>query len=114
MKDVEELRELQFQLLRNAAPGLKPGGRLVYSVCTITRSETLEVAERFSREFPEFQVCPIKHPLATGAPATGGKRVAAGGEAASPSTPAEDRSIMILPQEYQSNGMFIAAWKRAT
>ena len=43
--DIAELKELQIQLIRNAAPALKPAGRLIYSVCTLARSETVEVRE---------------------------------------------------------------------
>ena len=46
-QDVAELRELQIRLIRHAMPALKPGGRLVYSVCTLTRSETMQVVENF-------------------------------------------------------------------
>jgi 16S rRNA (cytosine967-C5)-methyltransferase len=38
--DVRELTAVQSALLGNAARSVKPGGRLVYSVCTLTRSET--------------------------------------------------------------------------
>ena len=36
------------------ARALKPGGRLVYSVCTLTRAETTAVADAFSATHPEF------------------------------------------------------------
>jgi 16S rRNA (cytosine967-C5)-methyltransferase len=103
-KDVTELKELQLQLLRHAAVALKPGGRLIYSVCTITRSETLEVAERFTKEFPEFQPCPIKHPLL--ASLARPPKIESAGE--------PRPHLLILPQDHQSNGMFIAAWTRST
>ncbi len=103
LQDVRELQDLQLQLLRHAAPALKPGGRLIYAVCTITRSETVEVAERFSREFPEFQPCPLKHPLGV---SQAGKDAAGGAESGF-------AQHLILPQDHHSNGMFIAAWTRA-
>ena len=43
--DVDELAELQRQLLVAAAPLVRPGGSLVYSVCTLTRRETGDVVE---------------------------------------------------------------------
>lgn len=43
--DIEELKEVQINLLSRAAPALKPGGRLIYSVCTLTRSETIDVVQ---------------------------------------------------------------------
>jgi len=42
-QDITELKQLQIQLIQNAAPALKPTGRLIYSVCTLARSETLDV-----------------------------------------------------------------------
>ena len=44
-QDIAELKQLQIQLLRHAASALKPTGRLIYSVCTLARSETLDVVE---------------------------------------------------------------------
>ena len=41
-KDVEELASLQKGLLAASAPLVKPGGVLVYSVCTITAAESTE------------------------------------------------------------------------
>ncbi len=42
-----ELIRLQDQLLRVGAGQLRPGGTLVYSVCTISRGESEEVIDRF-------------------------------------------------------------------
>ncbi len=38
-QDIKELSEKAAQLLRNAAPLVQPGGRLVYSTCTLTSEE---------------------------------------------------------------------------
>ena len=42
--DVAELAAVQAKLLGNIASSVKPGGRLVYAVCTLTRAETTAVA----------------------------------------------------------------------
>lgn len=42
---ISELAGLQRELLAAAAPTVRPGGRLVYSVCTLSRAETLAVDE---------------------------------------------------------------------
>jgi 16S rRNA (cytosine967-C5)-methyltransferase len=55
-EDVRELSGVQRELLANVLPGLKPGGRLVYAVCTLTRPETAEIAERFGGEHPELKL----------------------------------------------------------
>lgn len=44
----ERLAELQVAMLAAAAPLVRPGGRLTYSVCTLTAAETTGVAERFA------------------------------------------------------------------
>ena len=54
LNDVHELAAVQAGLLHHLAPALKPGGRLVYSVCTLTRAETTAVADAFSATHPEF------------------------------------------------------------
>ena len=41
VEDVRELAELQRRLLAHTAPSLKPGGRLIYAVCTLTRAPSL-------------------------------------------------------------------------
>jgi 16S rRNA (cytosine967-C5)-methyltransferase len=54
-KDVHELAAVQARLLNQAAGTLKPGGRLVYAVCTLTRAETTAVADAFTAAHPEFE-----------------------------------------------------------
>jgi 16S rRNA (cytosine967-C5)-methyltransferase len=86
--DVAELTVVQAALLGNAARSVKKGGRLVYSVCTLTRSETTGVADSFEAAHKDFEPAPL--PIS----AEGAARVT------------------LLPQELDANGMFIAAWKR--
>lgn len=47
--DVTRLAEAQSQMLDAAVGLVRPGGVLLYSVCTLTRAETIEVADRFAR-----------------------------------------------------------------
>lgn len=87
-EDVRELAEIQLQLLHHIAPALKPGGRLIYAVCTLTRSETTAVVEKFSTAHPDFETTPLSalnSPLST---------------------------LFLWPQDYNANGMFLAAWKK--
>jgi 16S rRNA (cytosine967-C5)-methyltransferase len=49
-----ELAEKQSQLLRAGAAQLRPGGSLVYSVCTISRQEGDEVVDGFLAEAADF------------------------------------------------------------
>lgn len=45
---------LQLSILENGSRYVKPGGRLVYSTCTLRRSENQKVCGRFLKAHPEF------------------------------------------------------------
>jgi len=51
---LEPLTAIQGELLAAAAGQLRPGGTLVYSVCTISRRESGDVVETFVNAQPEF------------------------------------------------------------
>lgn len=51
---LRELAGLQRQLLANVAPLVRPGGKLLYSVCTFSRGETDEVVSAFLETQPQF------------------------------------------------------------
>ncbi len=51
---IPEMAELQRGLLDGAAPLVRPGGVLVYSVCSLEPEETDEIVESFLRTHPEF------------------------------------------------------------
>jgi len=90
-QDVQELAAIQKRLLAHTAPTVKPGGKLIYSVCTLTRAETSEVVADFNAKFAaEFE--PLELP----------------GQSFFPPAPA----ITIWPQDLGGNGMFIAGWQR--
>ncbi len=92
LRDVKELAEVQKQLLANAAVSLKPGGKLVYSVCTLTRSETTEVAEAIAQRFPDLKPVLLRNPF-------------------QPVEPEKNR-LWLWPQATEGNGMFIRAWRK--
>ena len=54
----KELAALQRQILSVVHQYVKPGGKLLYSTCTIHREENERNAEWFAREYPEF--CLVK------------------------------------------------------
>ena len=53
--DVRELAGVQAALLKNVSKSVKPGGKLVYAVCTLTRTETTAVADAFALAHPDFK-----------------------------------------------------------
>lgn len=52
--DVPRLAALQCALLGAAVSLLRPGGTLVYSVCTLTRAETIEPDQWLARTYPDL------------------------------------------------------------
>jgi 16S rRNA (cytosine967-C5)-methyltransferase len=51
---LRELCALQAQILQAAAPLLKPGGRLVYSTCSIEKEENCAQIQAFLAQHPDF------------------------------------------------------------
>lgn len=90
LQDVAELAGLQLKLLENACGSLKPGGKLIYAVCTLTRAETADVVEKFGGAHPELE--PLALPEIPPVPA--------------------GSAVTIWPQDMGGNGMFIAGWRR--
>ncbi len=54
--DLDGLSGLQLELLRGGATKVRPGGAMVYSVCTFTVEETTDVVQRFLRACPGFDL----------------------------------------------------------
>lgn len=55
-QELGRLQETQLRLLRRAAGHLQPGGRLVYSTCSLEPEENRQVILRFLSEKPEFEL----------------------------------------------------------
>jgi len=60
--DPARMAELQVAILRNASRMLRPGGVLVYAVCSPTRAEGTGVAEAVAREIPALVPVPPDEP----------------------------------------------------
>lgn len=54
--NIRELAELQRELLFHVAPLLKPGGKLLYSLCSFAQLETDAVVEEFLEAHPQFEL----------------------------------------------------------
>jgi 16S rRNA (cytosine967-C5)-methyltransferase len=52
--DIQKLSALQQTILAHVAPLLRPGGHLLYSVCTFTTAETDAVVQNFLASHPAF------------------------------------------------------------
>jgi 16S rRNA (cytosine967-C5)-methyltransferase len=61
-EDVTRLAALQREIVAGVAPLVKPGGLLVYAVCTRTREETTGVVEALQAAQPRFVVEPARGP----------------------------------------------------
>ncbi len=59
LSDINELIQIQSAILQNAAKYVKKGGKLVYSTCTINKSENEDVVENFLNNNKEFKACKI-------------------------------------------------------
>lgn len=55
-EEIGELAAIQHDILENAATLVRPGGRLIYSTCTLEPEENDMQISRFITEHPEFHV----------------------------------------------------------
>jgi 16S rRNA (cytosine967-C5)-methyltransferase len=91
-REVTQCANRQAKLLNNASWCTRPGGVLVYAVCTLTRQETEEVVMNFLDQNPGFALDPFPHPL-TGAQTDG--------------------QVQLWPWEGPGDAMFIARFVRS-
>jgi 16S rRNA (cytosine967-C5)-methyltransferase len=87
---VGPLAALQRELLRAAAAAVRPGGVVVYSVCTLTSEETSDVDEWATRELP--------HLVDDAPPGRLWRR--------------RGRGALLLPHDVGTDGMFILKLRR--
>lgn len=88
-QDVDRLAALQLRLLEAAIPLVRPGGVLAYSVCTLTKAETIDVADRLAASHSELVPIPVDEP---------GWRDWGTGS-------------LLLPQDDDSDGMALFRWR---
>jgi 16S rRNA (cytosine967-C5)-methyltransferase len=89
--DVPQLVQLQRDLLDAAIDLLRPGGLLVYSVCTLTSTETVAIDEWLATSHPELE--PLPAPGAPWEPVGRGAR--------------------LLPQAADTDGMYLLRLRRS-
>lgn len=83
--DIETLVEIQRRLFDQAVELARPGGEVVYSVCTLTSAETLGLDEWVAKFYPNLVARPLE---------------------ISPWTPL-GRGAILLPQDEGTDGMYI-------
>jgi 16S rRNA (cytosine967-C5)-methyltransferase len=59
---IADLAPQQYRILAAGAAATRPGGVLVYSVCTISRAESEDVVERLLAEHPDWEGEPYRRP----------------------------------------------------
>lgn len=87
--DIEGLVELQGALIDEAGRMVRPGGRLVYSTCTISKRENQAVVDSFVERAAGFRTLPVR----------------AEGAGMSP-------YCQIMPRAGECDGMFVAVLER--
>lgn len=55
-EEIQRLQTVQLELLKQAAPLLKPGGVLVYSTCSLEPEENRQVVDEFLKAHPAFKL----------------------------------------------------------
>jgi 16S rRNA (cytosine967-C5)-methyltransferase len=61
--DIARIAVTQRKILENALPCLKPGGRIVYSTCSIENEENLGQIEAFLADHPELRLVSTRDAL---------------------------------------------------
>ena len=82
-EQIERLPEIQYSILEVNSRYVKPGGRIVYSTCTLNPAENEAVFDRFLRENPDFE--PDRTDM-----------------------PGDKYEITLLPHIHHTDGFFIA------
>ncbi len=87
-----ELATLQLAILESAATRVRPGGTLVYAVCSVLREEGEAVIEGFLARVPGFEAAPFQPDL--------------------PVFPRGASTLRLTPEEHGTDGYYLACLRR--
>ena len=96
---LRELAALQREILENAARYVKPGGRLLFSTCTVDPLENEENREWFLEGHPEFTAADLSERLRTIAGTPAGAHL-------------QEGFCLLLPGQFPSDGFFFTLLKK--
>ncbi|WP_195572965.1 16S rRNA (cytosine(967)-C(5))-methyltransferase RsmB [Paenibacillus sp. 1001270B_150601_E10] len=100
-QDVHDIAKLQHELIREAAKLVRPGGRLVYSTCTIEPKENGEVVKQFIKKHSEWRLDDSwKAALPQDKLSMALKR-------------SDEGMLQVLPHDADSDGFFIACLEKS-
>jgi 16S rRNA (cytosine967-C5)-methyltransferase len=91
-ENLAQLATLQRVILARASQHVRPGGRLVYAVCSVLREEAEDVVASFLAAAPDFSVAPFEAAEARGL--------------------SSEPAIRLLPHRHGTDGYYIASFAR--
>ncbi len=87
LEEISKLPDIQYAILQNASKFVKPNGYLIYSTCTLNKEENENNIYRFLKNNPNF-------------------------EPSSENMPFGKTEISFFPEQYDTDGFYIAKLKR--
>jgi len=96
-QDIKQLKDIQLELLTAGSGFLKEGGELVYSTCTITEAENIEVVKEFVSNNSNFELVNLKSQVK---------------EFGIDSEFINEGTIQLLPTWQENEGYFVAKLRR--
>ncbi|MEO8876817.1 MAG: transcription antitermination factor NusB [Polyangiaceae bacterium] len=97
--DLPALAALQSAILARAAQAVKPGGTLIYAVCSVLKDECEDVVAAFLEQTPEFSASPFSSALV--------RKIADDASSAS-----NESALRLLPGVHGTEGYFVASFTR--
>lgn len=98
--DLQEVLVKQQEILRQAAPLVKIGGRLIYATCSVLVEENADQVTKFLKDYPQFTLKPISEVWADVLTTP------------YPFSAFGNRMMQLSPQQHATDGFFMAVLER--